>query len=389
MRTRNGKTTKIIFAALVLFGFVLALSVSASAQSLDPKLLWRKEFKWKINSLDLATESGDVILSLVSGEIILLNKNGKERFHWGPRVDRGGGAVSISKDGKYFGFGTGYTEKYAYQKDIDWSADDRIHFYNGQTKKELWNKRNEGTPLIFPDGKSLISKGFSGGSFYIFGADGKQIYSYGEALGIPSFEISPDSNYFAFVKDDMQPLILFKRDGTKIWERGRHDSVASISEGASYISTSPYLLVDSYSADAQESHKGLVYDKSGNIVMKGFGIVTGDGSKIAMLFPEKISILSLPDGKIIKEIIAHMSEIFLVSWVSNILFSYDGRYIIIKSKTSMSVYDLLENIYREIPISVSELGKYPRFRATRNGQFLLISPDSPRNKSGLYYYQLY
>ena len=98
MRKRTKKTARIIFAVLVVFGFVLGLSVSASAQTLEPKLLWKKQFKWEINSVDLATESSDVILSLTSGEIILFNKNGNERFHWGPRVDRGGGAVSISKD---------------------------------------------------------------------------------------------------------------------------------------------------------------------------------------------------------------------------------------------------------------------------------------------------
>ncbi|MEW6067401.1 MAG: hypothetical protein AB1610_03795 [Nitrospirota bacterium] len=77
---------KIMVTILAFIGFVSLIAVTTEA--LEPKLLWEKEFKHKISTLDLATETGDVIVNLKAGrEVILYDKNGNERFHWGPRID--------------------------------------------------------------------------------------------------------------------------------------------------------------------------------------------------------------------------------------------------------------------------------------------------------------
>lgn len=146
-----------------------------------------------------------------------------------------------------------------------------------------------------------------------------------QAGGINDIQISPDSNYFALVKDSNCGLLLYRRDGTKLWEKRCHkEGVASICAGASYISTFPYLTD---TPDELNTHKGTVYDKSGNKVMEGFGVLSGNASKIAMLYPDKVSVLNWPDKTMLKDIMIDMREVFEASSVSNTLFSYDGRYL--------------------------------------------------------------
>lgn len=201
------------------------------AEALEPRLLWKKEFRYTVKNIDLAAGSGDVLVALkgkgngVGKEVILFDKDGNERFHWGPRMDRRAGAVTISKDGKYFAFDTGYTEDYANKKGVHVSSDDRIHFYDRQTKKELWNigVSDEDIPQIFPDGLSVMIYGYESGMFEIYNQQGKVVFKQGQQTGgVKYFEISPDTSHFALVKEYSGLLILYKRDGTKLWEKGRH-----------------------------------------------------------------------------------------------------------------------------------------------------------------------
>jgi WD40 repeat protein len=295
--------------------------------------------------------------------------------------------VQISKDGKYFVFSSGYKEKYAEKKKLPRWTDDRIYFFSAQTKKELWNvKSPEGVPLISPDGLSVIVYRESGG-FDIFNFEGKKIFEYRHKIWAgTSLVFSPDSNYFAVVGSYNQPLILFKRDGTKLWEKGHHNIIASISEGASYISTYPYFLGPSYVADPQNSHKGILYDKNGNKILEGLGVVSGDGTKIAMYSSDKITIISLPDKVILKEIPIQIN----LPDIDNPLFavfSYDGRYLVFKSEDSILIFDLVDDIRKEI--TISGLGKFPKILLTKDGKYLVVHPRDWQPRKSIYYYQLY
>lgn len=381
---KMGKVINKTMGMLLALIFVSILSMATTAEALEPRLLWEKKFKYPIDSVDLATETGQVILSLDKREIILYDRNGNERFHWGPRIDRAAGGAQISKDGKYFVFYSGYTAKYADEKNLPYWADDRIHFYSTQTKKELWNVYSpEGLGSILPDGSSAIVYAGSSRGFEIFNSEGKKTSAYQQQIwGGVSFKFSPDSSYFAVVGGDMQPLMLFKKDGTKLWERGRHSGIASISEGASYISTYPYSLGLSYVADSQNTHLGTVYDKNGNKVLEGLGIVSENGTRVAMYAPDKITIISLPDKAVLKEIpikvnLPDVSDPFFA------VFSYDGRYLIVRSGTSLFAFDLVANIQKEI--AISELGKFPEVLLTRDGKYLSVF----LGRGTIYYYQLY
>lgn len=385
----NGK--KIVIAALVLISVFVNLVTFAEA--LDLRLLWKKEFRYKVKHIDFATGSGDVIVVLkgkeggVGKEVILCDKGGNERFHWGPRMDRRvGWSATISKDGKYFAFRTGYTEEYAEKKKVAVIWGEMVHFYGRQTKKELWSKSiGEESPIMFPDGSSLIIYGYEGGTFRIYNQQGRSVLQLKQAGGINDIQITPDSNYFALVKTSDCALLLYRRDGTKLWEKRCHkEGVASICAGASYISTFPYLTD---TPDELNTQKGTVYDKNGNKVMEGFGVLSGNGSKIAMLYPDKVSVLNWPEKTVVKDITTDMREIFETSSASNTLFSYDGRYLFLKSGTSIKVYDLLENTNKEIKIP--EMVKYPIFFNTEDGKYLLINPYGTEETKTIYLYQVY
>jgi hypothetical protein len=241
---------------------------------------------------------------------------------------------------------------------------------------------------MFPDGSSVIIYGYEGGSFGIYNRQGKNTLQLQQEGGINDIQISPDSNYFALVKDSNCALLLYRRDGTKLWEKRCHKTgIASICAGASYISTFPYSLGLSGVADELNTHKGTVYDKNGNKVMEGFGVLSGNGSKIAMLYPDKVSVLNWPEKTVVKHITIDMREVFKASSVSNTLFSYDGRYLFLKSGTSIKVYDLLENTNKEIKIP--EMVKYPVFLNTEDGKYLLVNPYGTEETKTIYFYQVY
>jgi len=380
-----------------VIAFFILISVLVNwvpfAEALDVKLLWKKEFMNFPIGIDFAAGSGDLLISKankgnVRKEVVLYDKVGNERFHWGPRMDRRVGSVDISKDGKYFDFTTGYTEEYAEKIDKHVLADERLHFYDRQTKKELWNMRiGENSPIMFPDGLSVIMFGYESGSFRIYDRQGKKIFDQDQNAEIRDIKISPGSNFFALAKDSGK-ILLYKRDGTKLWEKGRHRTgIASISNGAAYISTFPYFLGLSDTADETNTHKGTVYDNNGNKVMEGFGVLSGNGSKIAMLYPDKVSVLNWPDKTLVKEIVINMIEIFKMSSTSHTRFSYDGRYLFLKSGVSIWVYDLLENTNKEIRIP--EMIKYPIFFVTEDGKYLLINPYGTDETKTIYFYQVY
>jgi hypothetical protein len=263
-----------------------------------------------------------------------------------------------------------------------------VHFYDRQTKKELWNKSiGEESPTIFPDGSSVIIYGYETGSFEIYDKQGKRVLQLQQEGGIRDIGISPEGNYFALVRDIDCALVLYSRTGTKLWERKCHKTgIASISDGASYISTYRYSLGLSGVADELNTHKGTVYDRNGNKVMEGFGVLSPNGGKIAMLYPDKVTVLNWPDKTLVKEITIDMREIFKTSSRSNTGFSDDGRYLFIKSGISVKVYDLFESVNKEI--KARKMVKDFGYAATADGKYLVINLEETKTTT-IYFYQVY
>jgi hypothetical protein len=374
---------KAIFIILVLAVFCLSALALTKAEALEPKLLWEKEFKSSQNNkVDIARESGHVIVSDGKKEVILYDREGNELFHWGPRIDRHCGGVRISDDGKYFTFYSGYTMQYAEEKRIHSRSDDRIHFYSSETKKELWSTQSsESMPVgILPEGSGVVT---SGPFMDILNSTGSVVFRHTEQW-VYGVVLSPDGNYIAVVQDSLRPLKLFKRDGTLLWERGLHSGIVSISDDASYITTEPYLIHSGYPLDKQQSiHRGVVYDRDGNIIMEGYGIVSGNGKRVLMHKPDGIVIYSLPEKKLIKEL---PGKIELPKRFGSFFaeFSYDGNYLAIRDGDSIHVHDLGKDEKEEI--SVPGMGKNLFASLSIDGKYLLVAP-SVTDK--ILFYQLY
>ena len=377
-KMRNG----IYMIAVMLLVLVGCATIGKpSAHAIEPKLLWTKTFESTIMSAEMARDTGDVILS-TSEEVILYDKDGNERFHWGPRVDRGAGIADISDDGMHYAFISGYTPKYLEKKGLSYWEGMLVHFYDTETKKELWNKEvGEAIPMVLPGGDGVLLYWWMGG-LKLYNTKGEPVVNE-QSLEIESLALAPDGSHYAAINYYGTPLMLFDKSGTKLWEKGRHVRIVSISDNASYITTRPYSLGLSFSADAEKTHEGIVYDKDGNIVMHGFGVVSADGKRLAMYSPEKVVIYGLPDKEVLYEVdvqayISGYESAFFAS------FSGDNRYLILRGETSLRIYDLEGNLSKEIVIK--GLGKLTWITLSKDGKYLLAHPSEDRKN--VYFYQL-
>jgi hypothetical protein len=121
--------------------------------------------------------------------------------------------------------------------------------------------------------------------------------------------------------------------------------------------------------------------------MEGLGVLSGNGSRIAMFHPEKVTVLNWPGKNLVKEIMIDMRELFKTSTKSHARFSYDGSYLFLKSGISIWIYDLLGNT--SVEIKIPEMVKYPQIYITGDGRYLLINPQGPEATKILYFYQIY
>lgn len=64
----------------------------------------------------------------------------------------------------------------------------------------------------------------------------------------------------------------------------------------------------------------------------------------------------------------------------------DDTYFL-KSRTSIKVYDLLENTNKEVKIP--GMVKYPVFFNTEDGKYLLINPYGTEETKTIYFYRVY
>lgn len=194
MRTKISKTMVMVF-----IGFVALLVMTPKAEALEPRLLWKKELKFDATSVGFARNTGDVIVGgKYARRIILFDKNGNERFHWGPRIDRQPHSVGITDDGRYFIYESGWTHKFKEKmKKEDW--DHRIHYVQ-KNGKELWNKpfsQLEYTyPVLSPDGKYIAFAGAmgEGGDIELWDSAGKRLWIK-DAPASEDLKFSPDSKY--------------------------------------------------------------------------------------------------------------------------------------------------------------------------------------------------
>jgi hypothetical protein len=156
-----GKKIDKKIAVEILFLIIFITSWAEKAEALEPRLLWEKTIPFEIGIIKTAAQSGDVIISSRKArQIILYDKQGNKRFHWGPRIDRQPMGIDLSDDGSIIRFSTSRTEEFSLKsKTPGW--DSRIHYVTWKGK-ELWNREYLGAAYLSPDGK-MVAIGTSAG----------------------------------------------------------------------------------------------------------------------------------------------------------------------------------------------------------------------------------
>ena len=353
-KMRNG-IYMIVVMLLVLMG--CATIGKPPAHALEPKLLWEKEFEGSRHlGYDLAETSGDVIIR-IDKEVMIYDKDGNERFHWGPRVDRYPTNADISNDGKYFAINTDCTAEYAAKMKISVWECGKVHFYSCETKKELWNDDAFGGMNIFPDGSGVIF-GAEEFGFYTQDVNGKMEVNHDDdKFGAVTY-VSPDGKYIGTVTGKGNEL--FSRSGEGLWAKEVYGGFGSITDDAKYVALAPPRNW----RGPDENSEGAVFDKEGNVVFERFGYIAGNGTRVALQSDDWTRIMSLPEKTLLKEVPVNADY---AEW------SHDGRVVVLygnrtdgASGSNVFIYDLKEGTEWETnsdmkPVVVASDGKYLLF----------------------------
>lgn len=359
--------------ALKITAMVLAVAFFAAvwmedAEALEPKLLWEKNFEG-LENVELAEISGDVIVGL-DKEIIIFDKDGNERFHWGPRVDRFPTGAGISNDGKYFAITTNCTVEYADRMRVSVWECGKVHFYNGETKKELWEYDTSSSMRIFPDGSGVILDSAESG-FYTRYADGQRSEYYkDDKFGAVTY-VSPDGRYIGTFSGKGNEL--FSRTGEGLWAKEGYSWVGSITDDAKYVALGPPR--DWRGPD--KNSQGAVLDREGNVVFERYGDLSGNGTRAALQSDDWTRIMNLPEKTLLKEVPVNAEY---ARW------SHDGRVVALygnrtdkASASNLFVYDFVGNTEWK-----ANLGMQP-LAVTSNGKYLLLVDWDKK----IAFYQLY
>lgn len=371
---------KKVFLAIGL----LLFSLPSISFSLEPRLLWKREFKKAVSLFELAKGSGDVIFAHeIQNEpqkaISIVNKNGETIMQWGPKPERVISSVSISKNGMYFAFESEYDYETAIKKNYSFPL---IHYWD-RTKGELWKTPYCGIVKVSPDGKYIfVSSPCSNlweGESFIFDNRGALIWKkdIGSANINPIF--LPDGKYIwnGFYIIDIKGKIHKEFSG----------EVSSFSENFEYIATEKSgvgveVKVNEKLIRGKPIRYGAILDKEGNIILEGRARVSSNG-KIGVIFAEnKVQIYRLPEKILLKEYpiikLKFESEFADISYDGNIIVIM-GKRTDIKSDNNLFVINLKTNSVQEFKVE-----KEGQIFLTDDGKYLLIWIIK-----GFYFYRLF
>jgi len=337
--------------------------------ALNPTLLWEKEFpgsEIKDSSVGLARLTGDVIL-FVGPEtaeaeepygLLIIDKDGN--VSEGPEDARDG---RISDDGSRIIYTIGPPDEFFVN---------RVHYVT-RDWQELWNERIGGEVYISPDGSLVVDASRAMDSSYlieVYDATGKKIWVYkiGESIDVI---FPPDSDYIianssTFPDKNRQSRVYKSQTGELLWKK-ENEWIISVAKDILYL----------------VGLKGL-YDREGNLIFDKGTVVSENGKKLIVGYPEKIELILLPEKTVLKAYPVKTKDL---------AFSYDGKYLtLIGERTNVTSPNNLFVIDTETdeiwetkvePASKSEFNQTQVF-LTKDGKYMLVQA-----RGKLYYYQLY
>jgi len=379
------KKSRLVFVIAMFIAIsLLLLIISQLSSALEPKLLWKKKLPQKIYAAKLATESGDIIVNMNREQIFKFDRKGNTLAQKGPNLERIFHDVDIASNGEVYTYVSSLKMKYTLERNIDPEKegyDNRVH-YCQEGGKEIWNKRivwdELVQPFLFPNGRKVLAMLPNGNQVFInqqgetFKLQDK--FKWGATL------FTPDNNYFAI--GYWYWLTLVDKDGNIVWEKESKDELAgpplSISESAAYVSTYPCEY------DESTFHNGKVFNKSGDLVLNGQGILSDDGKRIILIEESKIKALSLPDKNVLREYPVKIIDVPEKETIYPAI-SFNGRHITVfgkdnSSKSNLFVFDVESNTSWSTLINHDVQGLY----ITRDGKYLLVVTNN-----SLFFYQLF
>jgi len=359
---------KILMLTVFIFlGTTILLAMGRRLEgALNPTLLWEKEFDGVVvdEGVGLARISGDAIVSLKrSGaeqidRVLIFNTTGQLVQEW-----KNACYGRISDDGNKVIYLTPYSADSFY---------DKVH-YATKDGQEIWWKQHGGDAYISPDGNLVIEASTALEStqlIEVYDVTGKEIWAYKLGESIDAI-FSPDSAYIIanssiFPDKNRQSRVYKSQTGELLWKK-EDEWIISVSKDISYL----------------VGLKGL-YDKEGNTIFDKGTIVSEDGEKLIVCYPEKIELISLPEKTVLKTYPFETKDLG---------FSYDGRCLAVigeranvVSPNNLFVIDTGTDEILEAKIEPEGKSEFNQMQIflTKDSKYMLIQAEGK-----LYYYQVY
>lgn len=317
--------------------------IEAALKPFEPKLLWEKKFEEQISHVDLAKESGDVIVSTIApnknlpSTIYFFDKNGKVLWKQGhiEKIHQPFNA-QISDDG----------ESITYDM-IDWDTYFTVVFYVDRNNKEKWHKAVPGASHLSPDGSWVVvaPSGGTGSKIVIMNNMGEVVSKHDSwSRGIP-VTFSVNSKNVGIIDDIKEICRIFDRNGNIVLEFKREyaDGIRSFASNGLF----------SVAGMVPVSIRNLKGDKilSGDDV-----IISGDGTLAIKRTKNKAAIkfeiIKIPALNINKSYNLQFSDSF--RQIKKI--SHKGRYIVLNSGISSSkkviILDTVKNAFSKFRLVI-------------------------------------
>ena len=322
--------------------------VEAGLKPFEPKLLWEKKFKEQVCQVDVAKESGDVIVSTsgfkknLSDTVYLFDKTGKVLWRQGPmeKIHKPWNA-HISDKGQIITYDM-----------IDWNTYFTVVFYVDRNNKEWWHKAFPGASHLSPDGSWVVVAPSGGtGKAVIILNDKEEVVLNKEYYWAGGAEVrfSENSQYVAVMDTryvyDQNIYWIFDRQGNIVLEFKKEQG-----DGVKAFAVNGLFSVASMVPES-------IYNLKGEKIITGHRTtISGDGKvaikKTRSEVETKLDVIKVAALKTLKSY--HMPA---SSYKRDLLkISFNGRYIVLGPhdvySSKVIVLDIVKGLFWKVDLVV-------------------------------------
>ncbi|MCJ7663573.1 MAG: hypothetical protein MUO24_04965 [Desulfobacterales bacterium] len=370
--------------------------IEAGLKPFEPKLLWEKKFKEQISQVDLAKDSGEIVVSTkasdkdMTNSIYLLDKNRRVLWKQGhiEKIHRPWNG-HISDDGQTITYDM-----------IDFTTYFTVVFYVDRNNKERWHKAYPGASYLSPDGTwvVLVPSGGTGNAVVILNDKGevvlrKEYYWAGNAY----VRFSENSKYVAIMEHrtvyDQNIYWIFDRNGKLVLEFKKENG-----NGVNAFATSGLISIKTLIGGDISTINGenIIHGNGTSISGNGKRAIRVEASEVAT----KIEIIEMPSLKKVK---SYNLSIPFYPGSPALRISFEGRYIMLGPDETTSreifVLDTAKDAFWKTKLIVPseeiviKLSPYCQFSQgvffTKDEKYMVVHVINENVEHALRYYQLH